>query len=161
MRTRAKKRIEFLPDRREGLSLHTMPKDESAPSTPHYQALGRRAQRVFQVTFSDQSMSELNEMSMDEQLKLVDRISSITSDQLKQPSDALTLFNRDGGTFYRVRVGDLRCYFEIRGDVLFSHYILHKNTLTDFIYRNKLPVNEETMAEQDGSFWKYLESLRK
>ena len=138
-----------------------MSTDESQSSSPEYQTLGRRAQRVFQVTFSDQSMSELNEIPIDEQLKVVDRISSITSDQLKQPTGALTVFHRGGGTFYRVRVGELRCYFEIRGDVLFSHYILHKNTLTDFIYRNKLPVNEETMAEQEGSFWKYLESLRK
>ncbi len=138
-----------------------MSTDESQSSSPEYQALGRRAQRVFQVTFSDQSMSEMNELPIDEQLKLVDRISSITSDQLKEPTGALTVFHRDGGTFYRVRVGELRCYFEIRGDVLFSHYILHKNTLTDFIYRNKLPVKEETMVEQEGSFWKYLESLRK
>lgn len=138
-----------------------MPSEDSLSSSQEYQALGRRAQRVFQVTFSDQSMSELNNMPVDEQLKLVDRISSITSEQLEKPSDALTVFHRDGGTFYRVRVGELRCYFEIKADILYSHYILHKNTLTDFIYRNKLPMNEETIAEEDGSFWKYLESLRK
>jgi mRNA interferase RelE/StbE len=153
--------MEALPVRRGILSSLVMSSEVSHSSSPEYQPLSRRAQRVYQVTFSDQSMSELNDLPMDEQLKLVDRISSITSDQLKEPTGALSVFHRDGGTFYRVRVGELRCYFEIRGDTLFSHYILHKNTLTDFIYRNKLPVSEETMAEQHGSFWKYLESFRK
>ena len=39
-------------------------------------------------------------------------------------------------------------------------YILHKNTLADFIFRTKLPVNEEFLAEQEDSFWKYLDSLK-
>lgn len=138
-----------------------MDTDVSAPNSPEFQRLGRRAQRVFQVTFSDQSMSELNKLTIDEQLRVVDRISNITSEQLASPTEALSRFHRSGTTFYRVRVGELRCYFEIRGDILYSHYILHKNSLTDFIYRNKLPVTEETMAEQQSSFWRYLESLKK
>jgi len=135
--------------------------DTSSADSPTYHPLGRRAQRMFQVTFSDQSMTELNKMPVEDQLKLVDRISNITSEQLVEPSGAMGKFHRGGSTYYRVRVGDLRCYFEIKGEILYSHYILHKNSLTDFIYRNKLPVSEETMAEQHGSFWKYLESLKK
>ncbi len=138
-----------------------MDPEVSSPEQPSYHPLGRRAQRMFQVTFSDQSMAELNKLPVEQQLKLVDRISNITSEQLANPSDAFGQFHRGGTTFYRVRVGELRCYFEIKGDILYSHYILHKNSLTDFIYRNKLPVSEETMAEQQSSFWKYLESLKK
>ena len=138
-----------------------MTPESTSAESPNYHPLGRRAQRMFQVTFSDQSMAELNQMPMEEQLKLVDRISNITSEQLDKPSGPIGKFHRGGTTFYRVRVGDLRCYFEIRADILFSHYILHKNSLNDFIYRNRLPVNEETMAEQENSFWKYLESLKK
>lgn len=140
---------------------NSMTKESSSTESPGYYPLGRRAQRVFQVTFSDQSMSELNQLSMEEQLKLVDRISNITSAQLAGPTGAMGRFHRGGTTFYRVRVGDLRCYFEIKADILYSHYILHKNSLNDFIYRNRLPVSEETMAEQENSFWKYLESLKK
>jgi mRNA-degrading endonuclease RelE of RelBE toxin-antitoxin system len=138
-----------------------MTPDSTPAPSPTYHPLGRRAQRMFQVTFSDQSMSELNKLPVEEQLKVVDRISNITSEQLAEPSEAMSRFHRGKKIFYRVRVGDLRCYFEIKGEILFSHYILHKNSLTDFIYRNKLPVTEETMAEQHGSFWKYLESFKK
>ena len=99
-------------------------------------------------------------MPVEEQLKLVDRISNITSEQLSNLDEALGKFNRNGMTYYRVRVGDLRCYFEIKEDTLFSHYILHRNTIADFAYRNKLPVTQETMTEETNSFWKYIESLK-
>jgi len=126
-----------------------------------YQALGRRSRTLFQVTFSDQSMEALNQLSMDQQLTLVDRISSISPDMLDKPDESIGRFSREGKTYYRVRAGEFRCYFEILGDTLYSHYILHSKSLTDFIYRNKLPVTEETMAEQSNSFWRYLETLKK
>jgi mRNA interferase RelE/StbE len=44
---------------------------------------------------------------------------------------------------------------------LCCHYILPQHSLSDFIFRTKLPVSEEQMVEQHSSFWKYLESLKK
>ena len=35
------------------------------------------------------------------------------------------------------------------------------NFLEDFLLRNKLPVSEQQLIEQDSKFWKYLESLTK
>lgn len=131
------------------------------PSLPteSYQALGRRASKLYQVTFSDQSMDELNKLPLDEQLRLVSVISNLTAEQLENPEGPLSKFSRQGNDYYRIRAGDYRCYFEVRGNTLISQFILHKNSLADFLYRNKLPVNEETLAEQHGSFWKYLESI--
>lgn len=125
------------------------------------QTLSRRARDLYQVTFSDQSMQELNRLPVEDQLSLVDRISNITRKQLDKPGEAIGRFHRDGITYYRVRAGQFRCYFEIRGNTLYAHYILRENSLTDFVYRNKLPVTENTMAEQHNSFWKYLETLKK
>lgn len=125
------------------------------------QTLSRRARGLYQVTFSDHSMRELNKLPVENQLALVDKISNVTPAQLAEPDDSIGRFHRDGINYYRVRAGDFRCYFEIRGDTLYAHFILHKNSLTDFIYRNKLPVTEETMVEQHKSFWKYLETLKK
>jgi mRNA-degrading endonuclease RelE of RelBE toxin-antitoxin system len=142
-------------------SLQPSMTDKSASPSPPYQTLNRRARSLYQVTFSDQSMATLNKLAVEDQLKLVDRISNLSPDQLENPDDSIGSFQRDGRTYYRVRAGDFRCYFEINGNTLFSHYILHRNSLTDFIYRNKLPVTEETMAEEHTSFWKYLESLKK
>jgi mRNA interferase RelE/StbE len=115
---------------------------------------------MFQVNFSEQSMQELNELDTRSQMLLVEVVSTLKQEQLDNPSEELGRFQRNGKTYYRVRAGEFRIYFEQEGDTLFAHYILHKNTLTDFIFRFKLPFTEEFMLEQQDSFWKYLESLR-
>ena len=116
---------------------------------------------MFQVTFSDQSMVEMNKLDMHQQLHLVESISNLTPKHLANPKDPLGRFNRQGTTFYRLRAGDFRCYFEVDGDSVYNHCILHRNTLTDFIFRSKLPMTEEQIAEQHTSFWRYLETLKK
>lgn len=117
--------------------------------------------KMFQVTFSDQSMGELNKLPLTRQMKMVDIISHITPEMLEHPHEPIGRFTREGRTFYRVRADDMRCYFEIRDGILYSHYIIQKHTLTDFVFRFKLPVTEEQMIEQNSSFWKYLDTLRK
>lgn len=115
---------------------------------------------MFQLNFSEQSMHELNQLDTRSQMLLVEVVSTLRQDQLDHPNDELGRFHRNGRTYYRVRAGEFRIYFEQQDEALFAHYILHKNTLTDFIFRFKLPFTEEFMVEQDDSFWKYLESLR-
>lgn len=115
---------------------------------------------MYQVNFSEQSMSEFNKLDIREQMHITDIICSISKDSLANPSESLQSFNRNNTIYYRVRADDFRIYFELRGETLFAHYILHKNTLSDFIFRTKLPYKEEFLAEQEDSFWKYLESLK-
>ncbi len=115
---------------------------------------------MYQVNFSEQSMKELNQLDFASQMELVEAISSITPEQFDGRSEDYGRFQRNNKTYYRVRAGDFRIYFELNENNLFAHYILHKNTLTDFIFRTKLPVSEEFLAEQEDSFWKYLESLK-
>jgi mRNA-degrading endonuclease RelE of RelBE toxin-antitoxin system len=115
---------------------------------------------MFQVNFSEQSMHELNQLDTRSQMLLIEVVSTVKQEQLDQPNDELGRFHRNGKTYYRVRAGEFRIYFEQEKNSLFAHYILHKNTLSDFIFRFKLPVNEEFMAEQHDSFWKYLETIR-
>ena len=115
---------------------------------------------MFQGNFSEQSMRELNQLDTRSQMLLVEVISTLKHEQLENPNEELGRFNRNGKTYYRVRAGEFRIYFEQDGEALFAHYILHKNTLTDFIFRFKLPFTEEFMLEEEDSFWKYLESLR-
>ncbi|MEM7791683.1 MAG: cytotoxic translational repressor of toxin-antitoxin stability system [Verrucomicrobiota bacterium] len=115
---------------------------------------------MFQVNFSEQSMHELNKLDTRSQMLVMEVVSTLSQDQLDHPSEELGRFHRNGKTFYRVRAGEFRIYFEQHAEALYAHYILHKNTLSDFIFRVKLPVTEEFMIEQHDSFWKYLESLR-
>lgn len=117
---------------------------------------------MYQVTFSDQSMRELNQLNILVQMPIVEKLSGLTPNDLEHGHDDVGHFIRNGKTFYRLRAGEFRVYFEIRDkDTLFSHFILHQHSLADFVFRFKLPYREETLVEQHQSFWKYLESLTK
>lgn len=116
---------------------------------------------MYQVTFSDQSMLELNKLDKLAQMEVVMPISNIRPSDLERPREPLGKFTRKGKDFYRLRAGDFRFYFEVTGETLHTHYILHKASLEDWLFRMKLPVSEQQLVEQDSKFWKYLEGLTK
>lgn len=116
---------------------------------------------MYQVTFSEQAMRELNQLDQLTQLTAIDPISALSPSDLAHPREPLGHFRRGAKSFYRLRAGDFRFYFEAHGETLHVHYILHRNSLEDFLLRNKLPVSEQQLVEQHSKFWKYLESLTK
>jgi mRNA interferase RelE/StbE len=116
---------------------------------------------VYQLNFSDQAIAELKKLSKVDQLELMQKISEVHPELLASGADDMGRFIRNGKTFYRLRAGDFRLYFEVTGELLHTHYILHHHSLADFVFRFKLPFTEETLVEQHQSFWKYLESLKK
>lgn len=106
-------------------------------------------------------MQELNRLSMLEQMESIEPVSALKPEDLAHPREPLGKFNRGGQALYRLRAGEYRFYFEATGQNLFVKYILHRNSLEDFLLRNKLPVSEKQLVEQHSQFWKYLESLTK
>ncbi len=116
---------------------------------------------MYQVTFSEQAMRELNKLEKLAQLEAIDPISSLKPADLAHPREPLGQFSRGQKSLYRLRAGDFRFYFEAHGETLHVAYILHRNSLEDFLLRNKLPVSEQQLVEQHSKFWKYLESLTK
>jgi len=116
---------------------------------------------MYQVTFSAQAMRELNQLDQLAQLDVLEPVTSISPEDLAHPREPLGRFHRGQKEFYRLRAGDFRFYFVCQGEALHVHYILHKNSLEDFLLRNKLPVSEQQLVEQHSKFWKYLESLTK
>ncbi len=117
---------------------------------------------MFQVTFSEQAMGELNKLDKLTQLAVLEPLSSLRTADLERPREPLGRFSRAGHALYRLRSGELRFYFEVRaGETLHVVYILHQHSLEDFLLRNKLPVSEEQLVEQHSKFWRYLESLTK
>lgn len=128
---------------------------------PPVESNRRNDETMYQVTFSEQAMHELNHLDQLVQLELVGPISNLNASDLAHPREPLGRFHRGGKEFYRLRASDHRFYFEVREETLHVHYILHKNSLEDFLLRNKLPVSEQQLAEQHSKFWKYLESLAK
>lgn len=116
---------------------------------------------MYQVTFSEQAMRELNKLDQLAQLEVIEPITSLKAADLANPREPLGCFRRGSKSLYRLRAGDFRFYFEVQDSTLHVHYILHRNSLEDFLLRNKLPVSEQQLVEQNSKFWKYLESLRK
>jgi mRNA interferase RelE/StbE len=116
---------------------------------------------MYQVTFSEQSMRELNRLDKLAQMDLIEPISNLKRAELAHPREPLGRFHRGEQLYYRLRSGEYRNYFQIEGDTLHTRYILHKNSLEDFLLRNKLPVSEQQLVEQHSKFWKYLDSLTK
>jgi len=116
---------------------------------------------MYQVTFSEQAMRELNLLDKLAQLDAIEPITALKASDLAQPREPLGHFRRGSKSLYRLRAGDFRFYFELLGNSLHVDYILHRNSLEDFLLRNKLPVSEQQLIEQDSKFWKYLESLTK
>ena len=113
---------------------------------------------MFQVTFSEQSIEELNRLPQIEQMRIVESLSNFNPQALQSDSSFLSLFNREGRIFYRFRANDYRIYFEIKnaGSFLIALYMLPQHSFKDFLFRFGLPVNDDIMAEQHPSFWKYI-----
>ena len=116
---------------------------------------------MYQVTFSEQAMLELNKLDTLAQMALLEPLGSLKPADLAHPHEPLGRFHRRGKEYYRLRVDEVRFYFQAKEDTLHVNYILHRNSLEDFLLRNKLPVSEQQLIEQNSKFWKYLESLRK
>jgi len=106
-------------------------------------------------------MRELNRLDKLAQMAVIEPLSSLKASDLAHPREPLGRFHRGELQYYRLRAGDYRLYFETQGETLHTHYILHRNSLEDFLLRNKLPVTEQQLVEQNSKFWKYLESLTK
>ncbi len=116
---------------------------------------------MFQITFSDQSIAELNKLDKFVQMEIAGGLSDISKEMLEKPNEDMGKFTRDGKTLHRLRIGDYRLYFERIEDTLHCHYIITKNTIADFVVRFKLPITKEILVEQDHNFWQYLDSLKK
>lgn len=118
---------------------------------------------MYQVTFSKQSIAELNKLDKLSQLEVMESFSSLTDEKLESGLPEIGKIHRGKKVYYRLRTGDFRIYFEVIESkrTLHAHYILQQHTLADFVFRFKLPFKEETMFEQEDNFWHYLESLKK
>jgi mRNA interferase RelE/StbE len=116
---------------------------------------------VYQLNFSDQALAELKKLPKPAQLELMDAMGGIHPEELARGTEHMGRFSRAGKTYYRLRSGDFRLYFEANGEILYMHYILHQHTLADFMLRFKIPVKDETLIEQNQSFWKFLEGPKK
>lgn len=108
-------------------------------------------------------MEVINKLDRLEQMKLLEAFTLISPKMLQDGSEELGKLQRDGHQLYRLRAGDYRIYFEIieKDSSLMAHYILNQHSLSDFVFRFKLPMSDTLLVEEHPSFWSYLESLKK
>lgn len=117
-------------------------------------------QVIYQFIFSDQARNELYKLDPAKQIEIMGEITQLKPKDLIKRNSDVGHVDRDGVTYYRHRISDFRVYLEVKEEIVYCQYILAQHSLSDFIFRFKLPVSDEQLIEQHQSFWKYLDSLK-
>lgn len=116
---------------------------------------------MFQIIFNEISAAEISQLDTELQLELLDEF-RVTPDDLENPDgNRFGKLEREGRTLYRYRARGYRIYFEVTGEGVLVHRVLHKNSFRDFLYRSNLPTSEDEQLSQSKSFWKLIEEGEK
>src|SRR5690606_4996131 len=84
----------------------------------------------------------------------------VTPEDLKNPDGhRFGRLEREGKTLFRYRAKDYRIYFEVVENGVLVHRVLHRNSLKDFLYRNKSrhPGDEDRALAGSRNFWELIE----
>jgi hypothetical protein len=104
-------------------------------------------------------MDEINRLSFAGQIHILGILGDLTPEHFLS-SIAVQNFgciHRAGITYYRVRIDDLRFYFEFAGDGIFCRRVLPKHSFEDFCFRWGFGSDDGGKMEQSEQFWAYLE----
>lgn len=118
---------------------------------------------MLQVVFNEISAAEISALDTLLQLELLSQFKVSPEDLDKMDGDRFGKLERPGPgkTLHRYRAKDYRIYFEVVGNGILVRRVLHKNTLQDFLLRNKLPVSEDEALSHSKTFWKLIEEGEK
>lgn len=115
---------------------------------------------MLQIVFNEISAAEISQLDTLEQLEVLDEF-KVTEDDLENLDDErFGKLERDGKTLYRFRSAEWRFYFEVAGDQVVVHRVLHRGTFSDFLYRSKLPMGEDEALAESKHFWKLIDEGR-
>ncbi|GHC43069.1 hypothetical protein GCM10007100_05140 [Roseibacillus persicicus] len=114
---------------------------------------------MLQIVFNEISAAEISQLDTLAQLQVFDDF-QVTHDDLDNlDGDKFGKIERDGKTLYRFRSDDWRFYFEVANNKVIVHRVLHKGTLSDFLYRSKLSSEDDALAESKH-FWNLIDEGR-
>jgi len=116
---------------------------------------------LFQIIFNEISAAEISRMDTLEQLDLLDQFKVTPEDLEDGDSEKFGRIERDGRKLYRFRSEEYRIYFAIEGDSVVVHRVLHKGTFSDFLFRSKLPLNEDEALGESKNFWELIDEGEK
>ncbi len=92
------------------------------------------------------------------QLSLLGEFQVLPADLGQLDSDKFGRIERQGKKLYRFRASDYRIYFEPCAQGVTVHRILHKNTISDFLFRSKLPLPaEDDQLGKTQAFWQLID----
>ena len=115
---------------------------------------------MLQIVFNEISAAEISQLDTLEQLTLLDEF-KVTGDDLEHLDDErFGRIERDGKTLYRFRSSEWRFYFEVVGEQVVVHRVLHRGTFSDFLFRSKLPMGEDEALADSKYFWKLIDEGR-
>lgn len=113
---------------------------------------------MFQIIFNALSAAELSALPKPLQLNLLGEFQVLPEDLDQTGNERFGRIERGGKKLYRYRASDYRIYFEPCAGGVTVHRILHKNTISDFLFRSKLPmVAEDEKLGETQAFWKLID----
>lgn len=119
-----------------------------------------RLSAVFQIVFNEISAAEISQLGTLEQLELLDEFKVSEKDLEKMDGERFGKIERDGKTLYRFRSRDHRFYFEVKEGSVVVHRVLSKGTLSDFLFRSKMPLGEDEELAKSKHFWQLIDEGR-
>lgn len=112
---------------------------------------------MFQIIFNPISAAEISALPKDLQLDLLAEFQVLPQDLTTLSGEKFGTIRREGRTLHRYRCLDYRIYFEAHPQGLIIHRVLHKNTISDFLFRSELPLNEDEQVADASDFWKLID----
>ena len=113
---------------------------------------------MFQIIFNEISAAEISRLDTMEQLDLLDQFKVSPEDLENGDSEKFGQLDRGGKKLYRFRSEEYRIYFAVEGQSVVVHRVLHKGTFSDFLFRSKLPLNEDEALSESKHFWELIEA---
>ena len=114
---------------------------------------------MLQIVFNEISAAEISRLDTLDQLQVLDDFQITSEDLEKLDEKHFGELSRDGKRLYRFRSNDWRIYFEVQDKQVIVHRVLHKGTLSDFLYRSKLSSEDEALSESKH-FWTLIDEGR-
>ena len=115
---------------------------------------------MLQIVFNEISAAELSALGTLEQLELLEEFKVTRDDLQKLNGERFGRIERDGLVLYRFRAQEYRFYFEVKGELVIVHRVLHKGTFSDFLFRSKMPLAEDEALAGSKHFWKLIDEGR-
>jgi mRNA-degrading endonuclease RelE of RelBE toxin-antitoxin system len=112
---------------------------------------------VYQIVFNEISAAEMAALPKEMQLDLLAEFQFLPQDLDELKAENFGSVERDGRKLFRYRAKDYRIYFDRSPEGITVYRVLHKNTIRDFLFRTKLPMNEDDQLGQQKGFWKLIE----